>query len=428
MKTKFLKIIFKRTIGLQLLVLLFAILFTFLIFATLTKSSFTKQTSLHLLSSLESYKGLLIQENLLPYKLCSSMPQNSNYRMTIMEANGRVLCDSSTDANLMDNHGVRPEVVEAKTSGQGMAIRFSKTLQTNMIYQTLQVKMPANGQKLVLRLAMSLDFLDHFLKKARSSTFFILVPIFMILSILSIVFSLKSDEKKRRKAEKLKIDLVANISHEVRTPLTALKGYVQVLRSFSENLEKDQLEYLNKIEHNAERLTLLFRDVLDLSNLENNQRLSFEVLPVGEITENIIGSVGEVHKKKKIEISYNIELESFEGNGKTVEQLLNNLVDNAYKYTPDGGKIHINWQKVDGHAQLMVRDTGIGIPEKDRDRIFERFFRIDGSRSREMGGTGLGLAIVKHVTQRHKGRVWFDSVPDQGTTFYVQFPMKQLRD
>lgn len=419
------KNIFRRTIVVQLAVIFCAAFFTFLIFALLSKNSFINQTNVHLISTLESFKGLLVKERLLPKQLCSSLNENSKYRLTIVGLTGEVLCDSTVDAQSMDNHGKRAEIVGAMKTGQGMAIRFSNTLQTDMIYRALQLTLPKKNQKLIIRLAMPLDFLEHFLQKAQHSTFFILVPVFMILSIFSTIFILKSDEKRKRKEEKLKIDLVANISHEVRTPLTALKGYVQVLKSLSNNLEREQLNYLDKIEHNAERLTTLFRDVLDLSNLENNQRLSFEILSVNEITEKIISSLGEVHKKKEISVSYDTKIDHFEGNGKTIEQLLNNLVDNAFKYTAKGGKISIGWDKIDSYAQLTVKDNGIGIPEKDRNRIFERFFRIDGCRSREMGGTGLGLAIVKHVIQRHNGKVWFESVPDQGTTFYVQLPMKQ---
>lgn len=421
MTTRFFRVIFKRTIGIQLIVLFLAILFTFLTFSFLIQGNLSKQLGKQLLGSLQTYQNLIIQEKLSPTDLCSSIKKDSRFRITVINHSGKVICDSTGNASTMDNHSNRPEVIEARRIGQGKATRFSKTLKTQMIYQGLNIEQ----KSIILRMAMPLTFIDVFLDKAKGATFFILVPIFMILSIVSILFGLKSDEIRRNRTEKLKVDLVANISHEVRTPLTALKGYVQVLRSFSQNLKNEQLDYLNKIEHNTERLTILFRDVLDLSNLENNQRLTFELLPVQEITEKIINSINQVYKDKNLNISYDIQLDSFEGNGKTIEQLLNNLVDNACKYTPREGNIHIHWDKHEGHAQLTVKDSGIGIPDKDRDRIFERFFRIDGSRSREMGGTGLGLAIVKHVTQRHNGRVWFESVPDTGTTFFAKFPLKQ---
>ncbi len=237
--------------------------------------------------------------------------------------------------------------------------------------------------------------------------------------------TLSKEMAERELGERLKVDLIANISHEVRTPLTALKGYVQILRSRKNSLPPDMAEYLNKIETNTERLAVLFRDILDLSVLENNLELFFEILSIEELTDKIVTSVQQNHQNKNITVTSEIGVKEFEGDAKSIEQLLNNLVDNAHKYTPAEGRIHICWRKLDRHVLLTVADTGIGIKEEHLGRIFERFYRVDVSRSREQGGTGLGLAIVKHVVLRHNGEVWVESKPGQGTTFFVKLPLKQ---
>jgi two-component system phosphate regulon sensor histidine kinase PhoR len=223
-------------------------------------------------------------------------------------------------------------------------------------------------------------------------------------------------------AEQIRIDFVANVSHELRTPLTSIKGYTDTLLIDAQAGEPMSKDFLEIIARNVDRLMNLIRDLLDLSTLESSDTLSKSAISTAEITSRVVKQLqgGFIAKKQSIKESYGAPVVVAEF--RRLEQVLVNLLENANKYTPAGGEIGVSWETERGAIVLRVSDNGPGIPTEHLGRLFERFYRVDKSRSREQGGTGLGLAIVKHIMQKHEGTVMVESQPGHGTTFVCRFP------
>ena len=226
-----------------------------------------------------------------------------------------------------------------------------------------------------------------------------------------------------KKAQQMREDFVANVSHEVRTPLTALKGYVQMLRSFDFASEAKAQDCMKRIESNTERVMKLFQDVLNLSMIEAKQQIHKELIGTQELTESVLDNVRQNYPNKYFEVNAEYDVEEVYAEPMLFEQVITNLVDNAFKYTPDKGKVLIQWYKKDQQIIFQIKDSGVGMASEHLPRLFERFYRVDPSRS-EMRGTGLGLAIVKHIVQKHRGKITVTSRLGEGTTFTVFVPQE----
>ncbi|ALA57150.1 two-component system histidine kinase PnpS [Nitrospira moscoviensis] len=244
------------------------------------------------------------------------------------------------------------------------------------------------------------------------------------------------DITELRRLEKIRKDFVANVSHELRTPLTSIKGYVEALLDGA----KDDPEALNKfldiILKQSDRLNLILEDLLELSKIESG-RVSFkqDPLDIRSVVERTLSMIKPIADKKghRLVTELDDRLPPIAGDEDRLVQVLTNLLDNAVKYTPERGMITVAARLVPEPAralpehralELSVSDTGIGIPEQDRPRVFERFYRVDKARSRELGGTGLGLAIVKHIVEGHGGQVWVEGRQPQGSRFVVRLPLR----
>jgi len=235
-----------------------------------------------------------------------------------------------------------------------------------------------------------------------------------------------------KRLEQIKADLVANVSHELRTPLTAIKGYIETLEN--ENTSREERNhFLSIVKRNTERLINIVSDLLVLSEIENRNSLfrddprqDFEDIDVGEIVFSSLEAVKNNALDKKLNTVLDIEesLPPLKGNRFLLEQMIINLMDNAVKYTPEGGTIGIRCFKSNSELVLEVFDTGIGIPKEHIPRIFERFYRVDKTRSRKLGGTGLGLSIVKHIVILHGGKIEVQSEEGKGSRFIVTIPAK----
>ncbi len=228
------------------------------------------------------------------------------------------------------------------------------------------------------------------------------------------------DITEEKRVETIKKDFVANVSHELRTPLASIKGYSETLLDGGMEDEATRREFLRIIDRHATRMARLIDDLLILSKLESHQ-MTMDTAPV-DLKELILPTVKSFEKQardKGITMSSRLPegLPSVQGDRDRLEQVMVNLLDNAIKYTHPGGSVSISASRSDGGVRVDVADTGIGIPSEDMPRIFERFYRVDKARSRELGGTGLGLAIVKHIIQGHSGRMHVESVPGKGSTF-----------
>jgi two-component system phosphate regulon sensor histidine kinase PhoR len=231
-----------------------------------------------------------------------------------------------------------------------------------------------------------------------------------------------SDSTERQRLEAMRRDFVANASHELRTPLTSIRGFVEALEDGARNEPGTAERFLGKIRTHAERMTALVEDLLELSRLESSARAPEpeEVRPA-ELVAEVVASFAEAAARKPLALSHEER-----GAGALVtdrdrlRRILENLVDNAVKYTPAGGTVVVTTSPgTDGSVSVEVRDDGPGIGPEHRERIFERFYRVDKARSRELGGTGLGLAIVKHLAESIGALVKVESEPGRGTTFTV---------
>lgn len=233
------------------------------------------------------------------------------------------------------------------------------------------------------------------------------------------------DVSELRRLENLRREFVANVSHELKTPLASIKAYAETLKMGALNDPEHSLTFVTRIEEQAERLHQLILDLIHLARVESGQE-AFEIVNVdlAEVVQDSLAQYSAAAAQKQIALvalpppSSVIARADEEG----VRTMLTNLVDNAIKYTPAGGRVTVRWHSEDQETVLEVQDSGIGIAEKDQARIFERFYRVDRARSREVGGTGLGLAIVKHLAQAFGGSVGLESVPKQGSTFRIRLP------
>jgi two-component system, OmpR family, phosphate regulon sensor histidine kinase PhoR len=233
------------------------------------------------------------------------------------------------------------------------------------------------------------------------------------------------DMTELRRLENLRRELVANVSHELKTPLAAIKGYAETLRLGAVNDAEHNLHFVHRIEEQADRLHELILDILQIARLESGQQ-SFELgnVPIAPLIDECAEQFAEIAAGKQIRLAIEISDRSLAAwaDEEGVRTILTNLVDNALKYTPAGGQVTIRAVAGLSSLTLEVADTGIGIAEKDLARIFERFYRVDKARSRELGGTGLGLSIVKHLAQSFGGNVSVESQPHKGSTFRVELP------
>ncbi len=235
------------------------------------------------------------------------------------------------------------------------------------------------------------------------------------------------DVTELRRLERMRQDFVANVSHELKTPLASIKAYTETLLEWALHDEAVNVRFLNRIEEQADRLNQLILDLLSLARLESGHEVFHHgPLAISAVVEACVETHTGRAEAKGLVLSLDLgpvgESMLIVADEEAVHQILDNLIDNAIKYTPEGGWVRIACGLSDDSVVLEVADSGIGIPRDDLPRIFERFYRVDKARSREMGGTGLGLSIVKHVIQSIGGRISVDSRVGEGTRFDVHFP------
>ncbi|TLY33431.1 MAG: PAS domain-containing protein, partial [Nitrospirae bacterium] len=234
-----------------------------------------------------------------------------------------------------------------------------------------------------------------------------------------------------RRHEQVRKDFVANVSHELRTPLTTIKGYIEALQDGGVDDREQRARFLETLRKQTDRLNLLITDLLLLAKIESGQvPLKQEPVALAGLIDRTVGLLRPLidQKQHRVVVKIPAELPPIRGDEERLGQVFSNLLDNAIKYTPEQGTITISAEL--GKAapppamiEVSVVDTGIGIPLQDLPRIFERFYRVDKARSRELGGTGLGLSIVKHLVEGHGGAVIVESLPGRGTKFLVRLPM-----
>jgi two-component system phosphate regulon sensor histidine kinase PhoR len=235
------------------------------------------------------------------------------------------------------------------------------------------------------------------------------------------------DTSELRRLERIRQEFVANVSHELKTPLSVIKVSVEALLAGAADDPAHRAPFLEQIDDQADRLHALILDLLSLARIESGaEALEFQSVPVEEVVRESL----ERHRARADAKGVGVAAEPPDGTDavavwadeEALGTILDNLVDNAIKYTPAGGRVQVRWRPDDGSVGLEVEDTGVGIPDRDQPRVFERFYRVDKARARELGGTGLGLSIVKHLAQEMRGTVGVRSTVGRGTTFTVRLP------
>lgn len=369
-------------------------------------------------------------------------------RVTWVDTDGTVLYDNDKSAELLSNHLDRPEIYDAFLNGIGESVRESDTMNRSTFYYAVLLD---NGT--VLRVATD----------ARSlwSVYLSAVPVMLliILFIIALCVTLSqlltrqfikpievmveniensdyespykeldplADKLRAQHAEVLSAaiarqDFTANVSHELKTPLTAISGYAELLESgmVAEGQKKHFYEEMRK---NSDRLLTLINDIIRLSDIDRRgHEITFEDVDLFELVAECSEELKENARQRSIHFSYEGENVCVRGNREMLKELIENLAQNAIRYNNPGGKVNISVLKKDGRAILLVKDNGIGIPTSEQGRIFERFYRVDKSRSKATGGTGLGLAIVKHIVELHGAKIYVDSALSVGTTMTVTF-------
>jgi two-component system, OmpR family, phosphate regulon sensor histidine kinase PhoR len=395
-------------------------------------------------------------------------------RITVVLADGKVLADSEANAEKMENHATRPEMARALRGETWSDIRRSATIGVSFLY----VAVPIRGG--ALRIAVPLSEIDRQIAQLRwkilGSTALAFLPALAVAAFLARFLSrrfsaisgyaaelargnfrarlpegdssefgqlaatlnetaahlqqaveqLESEHAELEKVERVRKDFVTNVSHELRTPLASIQGYTETLLDGAINDPKHNLRFLEIIRHNAERLTRITEDLLTLSRIEQKrQKFEFDSHPVTMLIADAIDLMRPIAEKNRIrlEIESAPEDAMVRCDSEAVSQILSNLMDNAIKYTHPGGCISVGARQDGDYVEFHVRDTGIGIPEEDLPRLFERFYRVDKARSREMGGTGLGLSIVKHLVAAQEGTTRVESRVGEGSTFFFTLPL-----
>lgn len=220
-------------------------------------------------------------------------------------------------------------------------------------------------------------------------------------------------------AAKSRQDFSASVSHELKTPLTAISGYAELLETGMVAPDKQQ-HFIEEIKHNSDRLLGLINDIISLSELDGSQELEFETVDLYQLVKESVDTLVIVANKSKIHLIFDGEPCNVFGNRECLREVVYNLVQNAIKYNNENGHVWVNVYQ-EKTPVLVVKDDGIGIPASEQDKVFERFYRVDKSRSKATGGTGLGLSIVKHIVELHNAKIILDSEPCVGTEIKVVF-------
>jgi two-component system, OmpR family, phosphate regulon sensor histidine kinase PhoR len=398
-------------------------------------------------------------------------------RITIIARDGRVIADSEASAAQMENHGKRPEVIQALAGSPGSDTRRSSTIGVNFLYVAVPIEAGA------VRLAVPLREVDRQVDEIRNQLLAAVALAFLPAILVAAFFAryvssklatiidyagklargdfharleksgrdeldllsqqlnetgeklqrmfeqLQHEQIELEKVERVRKDFVINVSHELRTPLASIQGYTETLLDGALHDPEHNTKFLSIIRQNAERLGRLTADLMTLSRLElRTTRFQFASYYVNDLLADCVDSMQPMADKKRVAITLERTDAASEVfcDSEAVHQVMANLLDNALKYTPEGGTVTVGAKPESDSVEIFVRDTGIGIPHQELPRLFERFYRVDKARSRDLGGTGLGLAIVKHLVRAQGGNVRVESEVGKGSTFIFTLPVHDL--
>jgi len=381
------------------------------------------------------------------FSYLDEITDSDSCRITLIKKDGTILYDSKEDADKMENHQKRPEVQEALKKGNSFQVRQSNTMDYQMYYAATLL---SNGE--VLRLSyVSESVCSLLLGFAPYYIGVILVTVIIILAVtwkvsnsiiepinsidihnpemnfrykefMPLLLRISKYNEERKKNEKLRREFSANVSHELKTPITSISGYADLLRNGM--VKPDDVEvFAEKIYKESERLIHLVNDIIKLSQLDEKKvGIDKVIVNLDDLAHKVKESLILVSDKYKVNFELDTEPVRIMAVELMMEELLYNLCENAIKYNKPGGFVKLTIRQDLWNVFITVSDSGIGIPKDCQNRIFERFYRVDKSHSKQIGGTGLGLAIVKHVVEYHEGKIEIDSDEGRGTKIKVILP------
>lgn len=369
-------------------------------------------------------------------------------RVTWIAEDGSVLYDSQADAATMENHADRPEFENARKYGTTREVRWSNTLAVHTFYYAALLE---DGS--VLRIAKRSNSLYHVMVNAAMIILGTSFVTFLLCALVSHLLTKRMVEPIERMADnlvlldeenvyeeirpfvttikeqhmnilnhaKMRQEFTANVSHELKTPLTAISGYAELIENGMVQ-EGDIRRFATQIQQNSNRLLMLINDIINLSELDDEElEIPFENFDLYNLAENTIHMMEISAQKQDVNVMLSGEHVMLDASKNLIDELMYNLISNAIRYNVKGGKVFVGIKMDDGHPTLTVEDTGIGIPREHQERVFERFYRVDKSRSKSTGGTGLGLAIVKHIVAQHDASIFLESEEGKGTKISVKF-------
>ena len=392
---------------------------------------------------------------------------NEMTRFTVIDREGRVIADSEVeDSSIMENHSDREEVREAMAKGLGYATRKSETLNIPMLY----VASISHNDQYIIRMAIPFSGVEQYAGLLIPAIFIsigisLLVSVFIanrfagsvtkpLNEIAEELNKLSQDNPefrfKKYKYEEMNViadttmkmsqsvkesmdriefermvrqEFFSNASHELKTPLTSVRGYLELLENnivADENMKRD---FLARIKKETINMTSLINDILMISRLETKEaEVTLSEVRLAPLVKEVCTSLEPLAREYQVEVTTNCRPLTIYANTQQLRELFNNLIINAIKYNKPGGKVWVTVTCEQKEIIIMVEDTGVGIPEDSRVRIFERFYRVDKGRSKKVGGTGLGLSIVKHIVNYYSGTIEVQSKVGEGTRFLVRLP------
>ena len=435
----------------------FFLLISFFVISGILYSEFLENEKSYLRTEIKFLKELLsTQDDFLENF------KSDTYRLTLISEDGDVIFDSKANISDMNNHINRKEIEKAIEIGSGESLRYSDTLLEKTIY--IATLLPNQN---ILRISTNINTIWAMIFELVPTFFLIFVILTICCGFLSnylakqiiaplnklnldnpmenqiydevspLLYRIHKQNKKIKEQmkdlqqkidekiemQKVKEEFSANVSHELKTPLQSIIGYTEL---FENNLVKpeDSGKFIGNIKKESLRLVALINDIIHLSELDEIEKVSFEKVDLAEVISETISLLTSSASKRNVTLHF----ENIIGNGivqgvpSYIQEIVYNLIDNAIRYNKDGGKVFVSLEKLqNGKLEFSVKDTGIGIPEEYQQRVFERFFRVDKSHSRETGGTGLGLSIVKHAAKIQNAKLTLESQENHGTRVAVEF-------
>ena len=435
----------------------FFLLISFFVISGILYSEFLENEKSYLRTEIKFLKELLSTQDDFLQKF-----KSDTYRLTLISEDGEVIFDSKANISDMNNHINRKEIEKAIEIGSGESLRYSDTLLEKTIY--IATLLPNQN---ILRISTNINTIWAMIFELVPTFFLIFVILTICCGFLSnylakqiiaplnklnldnpmenqiydevspLLYRIHKQNKKIKEQmkdlqqkidekiemQKVKEEFSANVSHELKTPLQSIIGYTEL---FENNLVKpeDAGKFIGNIKKESLRLVALINDIIHLSELDEIEKVKLEKVDLAEVISETISLLTSSASKRNVTLHFENKIGSgiVQGVPSYIQEIVYNLIDNAIRYNKDGGKVFVSLEKLkNGKLEFSVKDTGIGIPEEYQQRVFERFFRVDKSHSRETGGTGLGLSIVKHAAKIQNAKLTLESQENHGTRVSVVF-------